>query len=449
MPYATNRDRVPGALEITKSPWPLSPLNLTLRSGFRPGVFELTWDDPTGISVNRDFNLVGVNIYRSFDSEFGPFERITDVPVGSTFWRDVTNNVLVEEDVSDRFSVFGATAAGMDQQRFVFKTMNAPIVKEASQQIPANSPYDVQVYVDGVLARVRSVTGLSGEVELDVRDIPEVGTQTYTKAVIPTADSKVTCVYRYTKSLLKTTLMQRVFYRVTAVGIHVDADLGTVQSQALAETPLADAVSTSSYEVEKLDFMWKEAVRRNRWILEQGGERVRLFLRKHVGPLCPCTPDHFHKQAINDCLTCYGTGIVGGYEGPYDTIVAPDDGERRIAQKEHGLSVEHTYEVWTGPMPILTQRDFLVKLNGERYSVGPVRFPSNRGMILQQHFSIAHISESDIRRHVPLDAPVKYASGFAPSGPENGGSSDTTDKPEIPEDRQLRGRTRAWENTEF
>lgn len=449
MPYSSQRDRTPALLEITKTPWPAPPLNVMLRSGFRPGVFDVTWDDPATLAVNGHFRLLGVNVYRSFDSEFGPFHRITEFPIGATYWRDQTDNVLVEEDVSSAWTLFGAAGNGIDGPRYVFKTLHAPIVKEGSQQVPANSPFDVQVFIDGQRARVKSVSGVTGEVELDVRLTPEVGTQTYTPAVLPTQGSVVTCTYRYTRSLLKTNLNQRVFYRVTAVGIPI-VDGGVVASQELVETPLADAASTNSFEIEKLDYIWRESVRRNRWILEQGGERVLVFLQKNAGPQCPCIPDDYHQQPINDCLICYGTGFVGGYEGPYETIVAPDDGERRVSQKEHGRVFEHTYEVWTGPTPLLSQRDFLVKINGERYSIGAVRFPSNRGMVLQQHFSIGHIDSTDIRARVPLDNPVKYAAlQFTPQGPENGGSNAVTDKENIPEERQLRGRSKAWENTEW
>lgn len=442
MPYSTNRDRTPTALEITKAPWPVSPLNLMMRSGFAPGAFELTWDDPMNMSVNGSFTVLGVNIYRSFDSEFGPFYRLTDVPVGSTFWRDVTNNVLIEEDVSKNFTIFGASSAGVNAPRYVFKTVH-PIVKSASQGVPANAPSDVAVYVDGKQARVKSVSGKTGEVELDVRLTPDVGTQSYTSAVVPQVNSEVICVYRYTRSLLKTDLQQRVFYRVTTVAVSEDG-------VELLETPLVNAVSTNSYEVEKRDYIWNEAVRRNRWILEQGGERVKVFLRKNVGPACRCIPDDYHKQATNDCLICYGTGIVGGYEGPFDILIAPDDGERRITQAEQGRFVEHTYEVWTGPVPILSQRDFFVKINGERYSVGAVRFPSNRGMVLQQHFNIAHIDEKDIRVKVPVDGSVRYSAlQFMPSGPEGEASSEITDKQNIPDERELRGRTRAWENGSY
>ena len=448
MPYSTERDRTISPLEIEKSPWPLAPLNFFLKSGYRPGVFELTWDPPTNLAINQDFHILGVNLYRSFDSEFGPFERVTELPIGSTFWRDQTDNVLIpDEDVSNRFTIFGQQGTGKNGVRFVFKTLR-PIVKEGSQGVYANTPSDVRVYIDGQLARVKSVRGQSGEVEIDSLYYPEVGTQTVTAPVLPKEGSMVICAYRYTRTLVQTSLAQRVFYRATTVGYPTTIPKSSLQSEHLVETPLADGIAVSSYETEKLDYIWAEAVRRNQWILQQGGERVKLFLRKHAGQICPCVPDDFHKQPVSDCLICYGSSFVGGYEGPYDAIVAPPDGEKRISQKEQGRSVEETYEVWTGPSPILSQRDFLVKVNGERYSIGPVRFPSNRGMILQQHFSIGHIDEGDIRSQVPVENRPKFtAVQFVPDSPEMSVGTSIGNNPSIAQDRQIRGRTRVWEDT--
>jgi len=260
----------------------------------------------------------------------------------------------------------------------------------------------------------------------------------------------VTCSYRYTKTLVRTDLVQRVFYLVTTVGIPVNHSTSVVQSQVPMETPLEHATGTNSYELEKIDWIWKEAARRNRWMLEQAGERVKLFLRKQVGITCPCIPDDVHKQPVNNDPLCYGTGIIGGYEGPYDIIIAPDDSEKRISQKETGRTVEHTYESWTGPTPLLAHRDFFVKINGERYSIGAVRMPTSRGMVLQQHFTVGHFDEKDIRHKVPVDNPVKYmAVEFRPSGPEQEASTEITNKPDIPAERQLRGETDAWGNTEY
>jgi len=422
-----------------------------MRSGYRPGQIDVTWDDPGLLSANSRFVITGVNLYRSFDSEFGPYQRVTQFPIGSTYWCDRTDNELVVDEDMLEWVLFGVnSASGIDAPRYVFRTQRWPIVKEGSQATPADSPTDVQVFVDGVQVPLLSVKGATGEIEIDIRRFYETGTQTYLPTQVPTETSKVTCTYRYTRQLVRTDLQQRVFYRVTTVGIPVDQDLSVAQSQDLVETPLEHATFTSTFEIEKLNYMWREGVRRNRWILEQGGERVKVFLRKNVGLPCPCVPDEYHKQPRNDCPICYGTAIVGGYEGPYEILIAPDDAERRIAQKDIGRTVEHTYEVWTGPSPLLSMRDFIVKINNERYSIGAVRMPTNRGMLLQQHFNIGHLDEKDIRYSVPIDNPVRYpAVQFAPSGPEGAAVAEVTDKPNIPEERQLRGRTRAWENTEY
>jgi len=464
MPYASQRDRNPTELELSRAPWPLPPLNVFLTSAFHPGVYDLRWDDPSMLALNSRFIMCGVNVYRS-TSEYGPFERVTEVPIGSTFWRDRTDTErIVDEDVSDSFVLFGntASAAGSDAARYVFKTLYTPIVKSGSQGVYAHEPEDVRVFVDGVEARVLRVYGRVGEVEIDAgypydpswhgvnQATFEPGTQTYQKFVIPKPGSRVTVSYVRLKSLLRTDLVNRVFYRFTTVGIPINVPLSTCQPQDLVETPLEEATATSNYEIEKLDYIWREAIRRNRFILEQGGERVRLFLKKSSGIPCPCIQDDYHGQPINDDPLCYGTGWVGGYDGPYDAIIGPDDGEKRVKQSDIGRTVEHTYEVFMGPSPLLRQRDFLVKINGERYSVGAVRIPSNRGMVLQQHFTIGHFDQKDIRYRVPMDQPRKYSyTEFKPTGPELEAEAEPTDKPDVPIEEQLRGRTPVWENIQY
>jgi hypothetical protein len=423
---------------------------LFLTSGYEPGIFDLTWDIPSNLALNSRYKILGVNVYRSFDSEFGPFHRITDMLACSTFWRDRTDNeLIIDEDVTDQFILRGEceSAAGSSAPRWVFKTLHCPIVREGSQAVVANRPDDIWIKIDGVTVHPLRVDGFSGEVEIDPFIYADVETQKLDPSLVPGPDSRVTCTYRRNRSLLKTDLGQRVFYRVTSVGVPLECDLSKVRCEHLIETPIEHAVATNSMEIEKLDYMWREAVRRNRWILSQGGERVKLFIRKEVGIPCTCIQAEHYKQPLNDCTKCFGSGILGGFEGPYDAMVAPDDAERRIAQKDTGRSLEHVYEVWTGPTPILSQRDFLVKINGERYSIGSVRFPSNRGMVLQQHFNIGHLDEKDIRYRVPVGNPIKYpAVQFKPFGPEQEAEARPTEKPNIPDERELRGRTKVWED---
>lgn len=457
MPYASQRDRNPKLLELEKSVWPAPPLNLFLFDGHRilggEGTFDLRWDDPAQLSLNASFFICGVNIYRSFDSEFGPYERISDLPIGSTFWRDQTDNVLIEEVVRDDQWVLRGEcndAGGITSPRYVFRTQITPIVKGASQATTADNPNDVRVWVDGVPAVVMRVIGISGEIELDVTAYPNVAVQKKDSPVVPGPNSQVTVAYRYNRSVLRTDLGQRIFYRVTTVGVPIEFGPQAVNPQNLVETPLEQAAFTSNLEFEKIDWIWQEAVRRNRWILGQGGERVKLFIQKQNGMPCSCVQDialnDYKSQPLNDCLKCYGTGFWGGYEGPYDIIIAPDDAEKRQAQTDIGRRLDHNYEVWTGPSPLISQRDFVLKINGDRYTVGPVRMPTNRGMVLQQHFTIGSFDEKDIRYKVSPENPYLNAiDRVRPISPESQAAADVTDKPGIPNERELRGRTKAWE----
>ena len=473
MPYASQRDRTVQELEFTKLPWPAPPLNLFMTSGYERGVVDLQWDDPTELALNSRFRILGVNLYRSFDSDYGPFQRVTELLSGSRFWRDRTDNELVEEDVTGQFVLFGECAAVGDRgPRYVFRTQNFPIVKEGSQQINADTGDDIRVYIDGKEARVLNVWGSTGEVEIDSFVYTNVATQSWDPSLIPSGGgvpgqtgeevggvpgggpgyptSRVVCVYRFTRQLIRTDLFQRIHYRATCVGIPIDKDLSVCQPQDLVETPIEHATATHTMEIEKLDYIWREAIRRNRWILEQGGERVKVFLRKNVGLPCPCIPDDYHKQPINDCRICFGTSIIGGYDGPIDIIMSPAEPERKITQKQQGRTGEHVYEVFTSPVPLLSMRDFIVKINGDRYSIGGVRLPSNRGNVMQQHFNIGHIDERDIRSRVPVTCPVKYvATQFKPTGPELEADANITNKPNVPVEQQYRGRTPAWENIEY
>jgi hypothetical protein len=263
-------------LEFTKTPWPLPPLNLFLTSGFKAGVYDLRWDDPSTLALNRGFQLLGVNLYRSFDSEYGPYERLTELMVCSSFWRDQTDNeLIIDEDVSDQW-VLNGECTGSDGPRWVFKTRHSPIVRPGSQAITTDNPDDVRITIDGVQVQPLRVHGFTGEVEIDPRIYTDVATQKYAPALVPGPNSRVTCTYRWNRSLVKTDLGQRVFYRVTTVGVRLGCDLSKVQCGDLVETPLEHAAATSNAEIEKIDWIWKEGVRRNRFILEQGGERVKL-----------------------------------------------------------------------------------------------------------------------------------------------------------------------------
>lgn len=444
MPFP--RDRAPTILEQTDPAFPLSPLNVFAISGLEKGIIDIRWTPPTEIRSNTCFNVVGVNIYRSFDSEFGPYFRLNTTPVGSTQWRDKTNTVLsLNEDISKSFTARGPETD--PEGKYVFRTKYKPIVIYPSLGSSNCTNLNVQVTVNGVNSFVERIYSSTGIVELRTVPTFNVATQKLIPCVLPeNTNDVVLATYKYTTNKVVTDLATRVFYRVTTVALSSD--------NKLVETPLVRATQGNRDEVEKLDYIWTEAIRRNLWIRFQGGERVKLFIKKSVGLECGCGSS-IHKQPSADCVVCYGTGILGGYDGPFDVIIAPDDSAKKHSQSERGRTIEHSYDSWMGPRPLISQRDFFVKLNGDRYGIGPVRMPSNRGMQLQQMFPMSHIDESDIRYKVPvlntslLEAPQTrhLRPGHIP------GRGDAipmiTERSGIANERELRGSTVTWDNIEY
>lgn len=465
-------DRSVHILEQTLSAYPLPPLNFMSFSAFEKWTTDLRWTSPTDLQANANFDVVGVNIYRSYDSEYGPFYRLNLLPIGTNFYRDkILTKVALQEDASNSYVSTGGTDPDGE---WVIKVKNTPIV--VTQTGTANcTNLNVIVTINGVQAHVESINTLTGEIRLRKTPTFDVASQTVKPAVLPSSPNlsgtcdpfvpreyrpsgavgsggagpgssgvprDVTLVtYRYlSQDEIPTGLDQRIFWRATTVAR--DPRTGD-----LIETPLDKAAVCNSRQTEQLDYIWREAVRRNKWLLYQGGERVKVFIRKYVGPRCGCY-SITNKQPASDCTVCYATGIVGGYEGPFDIIISPDDGERAVGQNNRGRTVAHPYDTWTGPSPLLSQRDFFVKLNGDRYGISAVRTPTNRGMQLQQFFSVSKLDANDIRMAVPvLDTTVLVAPQTRYIVPNKGNATPMmTDRETIPDEREIRGNTVVFEN---
>lgn len=219
------------------------------------------------------------------------------------------------------------------------------------------------------------------------------------------------------------------------------------------------------------------ANRKGRWRYEDEVlSRVRKVERvPYVGPVYNIEVDSDHTYVVNGVLThnCYGTGFVGGYEGPYDTVIAPDDAPRRITRGQWGRHKEHNYDIFFGPVPLVRQGDLVVKQSGERYLIGPTHRPTNRGALLQQHTTLSFLDEGDVRYKIPtygillpnpetrdvdiveprlpVTGEISYdeEEGWAgppfPVGPRHFVPM-VTDDPAKPEGEQFRGRSRPWMN---
>lgn len=455
-PYAVGWNGVRDKYEIVPDySNPLPPRNVFVTNPYVVGALDIRWDSPLDSPENSKWKIEGVNIYRSEDSEAGPFEKINSDPIETLFLRDQTiNKLIVDEDVKSSLHKGSNPVA-----EWAFTTRNTPIVKQNSQNILADTSADVLVKIDNgdgkglVPVPAFSVNGRTGEIFLITNPVYNPETKKIEDPRLPsTPDSKITCTYWHNTNHVRSDLVPRFFYKVTTVGR--DA-VGNV-----FETSLDKVVPANVFQIEKPHYIWKGIIAKNRYLLEQFGERVKLFMRKEMGKQCPNYSDT-HKQATDSstCTICYGTGIVGGYQGPFDIVIAPPEAEKHIDLTDIGLKLNFTFESWTGPSPMLRSRDFIVRQTGERLMIGSVTPQGAKGSIFQQHFMLNYRDSKDIIYSVPVykshcsgDSRISQNTVIPVSDDTRGINNPVTpDSPVIPEHKSERantdkGRTIDYEN---
>jgi hypothetical protein len=268
-----------------------------------------------------------------------------------------------------------------------------PIVDNSGTNKATDDINNVSVTIGGQQAAIKMVQGLEGLIQLEVeKAYDEVKKQWYVPPV-PDEHSVVLVTYKTKLQTTKLGLRKKYFYKVTCVTAEDETDLDLLEPEYL--------------KPEKMDYIYQEAVRRNQWLLEHGGERVLVYLKKKAGTVCPCmTRDvkiRSHVRADQDCSSCYGSGFIGGYDGPHPIIIANLTTEQRIMQTERGMKLNYQIETWTGPFPIIAQRDMILRRNGDRVLIGPITpVEGPGGVIVQQHFSIEIIDTTDIRYKFPI-----------------------------------------------
>jgi len=274
---------------------------------------------------------------------------------------------------------------------FVIRLANPPVVDNRGQNRPTDDPAFIKVTVDGREAEVTVLNGIQGRVAVASFPVYDDILKRFIDRPLPRFGSVVKVEYKTNTNVADSSLDKKLFYRVTAV---CRDDDGNQQETGLSKTP------ATRLGGDGLTYYWEESIRRNKWILEQGGHRSELYVAKKVGEKCPqCEPTaHTHDNPSQSCPLCFGTGFLGGYEGPFDIIISPPFAETKVEHSERGMRFIKQPEVWMTATPLVSQRDFMLLRDGKCYAVGPITHVEVRNhTVLQQHFSISALDTGDAR----------------------------------------------------
>lgn len=347
------------------------------------------------------------------------------------------------------------------RKEYVIYLSKRPVVDSTGSNNPTDKVDNVNVTINGKKAYIRLLQGIEGLIELETsRMYDEVKRQWFIPPV-PDEFSTVLVTYRVPKHSTNIRLRKNYFYKVTCVTTEDETDI--------------DLISPETVKPEKMTYILEEAVRRNAWMLDQGGERVLLYIKKRAGTKCHCTyrdlKERTHKHPDQDCETCFGSSFVGGFDGPFPIIIAPLTTEQRVQQTDRGLKLAYQIETWLGPTPLVSQRDMIVRRNGDRCLVGPITpVEGPGGVIVQQHFVVEILDGTDIRYkfnvnplpHQGLQPGIDKSSRHVLN---NGPNVATIDSPKEREelytsedrvshendnvDHIVKGRSLTFENTEY
>jgi hypothetical protein len=347
------------------------------------GARDLWWqDDP-------DTEVVGYNVYRALDQPIN-WSKVNDELVPGHSFRDQTSllehTYIVQDNDWIEFGEYG---------RYGFHVPEKIIYSDVSagRAFLATSPDDVLFTINGNPLRPAQVEGLDGTVWLpQLSVLKRDGGRTETKlGPALTKDLEYKIVYKTLKNFVDIYQdMTRTYYCIVPVN-RIGQETMVPGSGEIVNT----------MEIDKMDYMQTEMVRRNAWLFEQVAEPAYLLFRRTKGLGCGCM-DVDTKQPRSGCKVCYETGVQGGYYGPFDVLFIDPDTELSRTIDENGVKVERTSKSYLGPTPIVQNGDLIIRRNGERMSIGNVTYKSPRGVLLQQDFDVTLLPSKDTRYFIPL-----------------------------------------------
>ena len=357
---------------------------LIILSSAVPGLRDLWW-------VNDGGDGLGFMPFRSEDRGSN-WKALSPYPIPGNRFRDMTSLDETTYTVQDKDWIERGTFG-----HYIVRVPGSPIYGEviSGRAILASQPKHVGVTLNGKTIPVARVDGAAGDIWLatGVGLNLDANWKELPLAVPQPGDVLVVTYYQLT-NFVDPTPEARSYYTVVPVlaNGNLEHEPGAFGSEII-----------NTLEVDKMDYMQAEMVRRNAWLFEQSGEPAHLLIKRTKGKPCGCKTE---GQARTGCEVCFETGIVGGYYGPYDFLFIDPDSAATKELDEGGVKVTRQSRSYLGPGLVVQAGDMIIRKNGERMVISAPVYKSPRGVLLQQDFDVNLLPAGDTRYRVPLRPPL-------------------------------------------
>ena len=344
----------------------------------------------------------GYNVYRAYDHPSN-WVKLNPAPFHGQFWRDMSSLLEVTYTLQPQDFIEKGELG-----QWAFRIPDVPYATvDAQRVVVSNSPDDVSVTVskygnvnvDGVTLRPARVLGFDRSIWMNVDNTLAQGGAVSDTALVNDGNVSIAnydsiAEWKVTYNKLNNyvdiyTSFNRTYYTVVPVG-----DKGE-----LHEPGCRGSVIRNTQEVDEIDWVYAEMVRRNEFLFHTTGEPAYLFFRKWRGEQCGCI--FGTQQPKTGCPSCFETGFVGGYIGPYDFIFVPPDSALQAELNEGGIKVTRSSRSYLTRTPIIQNGDLVLRRNGDRMVIHDVVYKMPRGIILQQDFTVQLLPPGDTRYLIP------------------------------------------------
>lgn len=360
-----------------------NPLSAMLVPAFDSQAVDLVW------KIGPAKGVVGYHIWRAQGAPSN-FIRITEDPLQTTFFRDITRIIPISETPAQWVS-----SPSSSDRVVAIRTRNTPLagpkLDRANKPLLASSQ-DVRVTSSsnpGHPFQIERVDANSGLIVFGNKDIVNDTYDHYVTPDLPIDLASLVVEYFYIDRFTDSTFSKDLYYVITEV--FEDGSEGDLKSYP----------AISNLNLDPADIFWREAMRRNRFIFEQVGEPAYVILRKTTGKHCSCVDTDTMKPRTT-CMACWGVGYEGGYDGPYPITFTPPNAASQVKQGPEGRVKTRAAQSFIGPTPILSSGDIIFRFTGERLVVLDVERTTIRGTTLQQSYNAELLKPSDYRNKIQV-----------------------------------------------
>ena len=132
------------------------------------------------------------------------------------------------------------------------------------------------------------------------------------------------------------------------------------------------------------------------------GQKVKLLQRLWEGAQCTCWDD-VRKQSDSTCLSCYGTGFIGGYHAPQEIYASfANIAVKQLVIQDYGIRKIVEPKAWSLWEPVLSNKDIIVNQRGERFWINNVSPTYFRELITRQQFDTELIENTNVIYHLDV-----------------------------------------------